>query len=205
MQIRYSDVRCRILPSTKTGLWVLNLLAIVFLMQGCAGKGTFDLSKGFAFRNEAADRSGQATLKVPSPSRSEPVTAAMSLLHDEASGELLTTVKVRIEESFYLHDFDDSNPSTVPLTVTLELPEEILATANWQFSDSIAEHGVPIFRDEVTIFGQFQVAEGQQLGAAIRAVVRFQACSSTSCLSPDEIELSSKVQKTGNQRKTTVF
>lgn len=188
-----------------SGLCFLNVLAIMFSVQGCAGKGTFDLSKGFAFRGVAADRDSQAALKVPSPSMSEPVTVAMSLLHNQVSGELLATVKVRIEESFYLHDFDASNPSAVPLTVTLDLSEGILATANWQFSDSLTEHGVPIFRDGVTIIGRFQVGENHQLGREIRAVLRFQACSSTSCLSPDQIELSAKVQKVNVRTKTTAF
>lgn len=151
-------------------------------MCGCASESPLRLSKNLTLGVDAR----APEIVVDSPKLDEPVKAGM-LCVPAGKNEYDLWVKVRTHEKYYLHAFDDRNPNSVPLTVNLSLPPGTELSKKLSYPDAKMEHGMPIYRGDLLVHGKINAKSTSD--TPLKVTVGFQACSETSCLQADSIEL----------------
>lgn len=128
-----------------------------------------------------------------------PVTVALKLPQREfqPGDEIELSVTLKIAPLWEIRTFD-AKPKAVATQLKLGLPEGITAKGDWSHpkpSRSLAPDGHPAFAGEVTFSRTLKVSGKMPAGkTSIECRVHFQACRETTCLRPEDLELTLPIE-----------
>ena len=139
-----------------------------------------------------------ATLKVPDPEASKPVTAVLAVVPEKVAPGTTATllVKVRILPLHHIYALNKSGSENTPTTLKLQLPKGVALKGAWKAAEAKkAKDKSRIYESEVVFRGTLSVTKAAVPGKhTMKCEMEYQVCNEELCWPPAKLDLATEIE-----------